>query len=557
MTQMRRTVTIATSLLLLRVSGRGILACIRSLELTCLAVSISAGLERGPAAVQSRLTNTDIGGVTSPAAASMSPDAINTPSPRSPPLQDQPQAASSVAPMFNMQPFAAFIGPSTSKPSIRQRSAPAAPRSPSRQRDTIVMQPMRPQGAARSHAARRGSPRRGPARSGSLRGGSAQLENPTHITDSPPSIPEPLDSHTRVGLKASGKPTQRQQAHPGTNRRFNLLDPDLPDSEFAEVRGSVSNIDITTDPCSTIRMWMIAFIIITVSAAANTYWTYRAPSPTITLNVAILIAWPLGRAAAAVLPDWGFRLPKFIGGERVTLNPGAWSMKEHSLIAQMAIVSLNANVSYPVYALTVQQLPVFWNNNRGEGYAMLFAFSTAFLGIGLGGVCRRFLVRPASMLWPQNLQASLLLNVLFAKLTAKEDKARFTRVQWFVLVVAGAFVWNFFPSFIFTSLSAFAWITWLAPSKFFLPLPRLPRTWSLSLSLTGSVPVNYLFGYRNGIALLPFTLDWSQITYLGSPLITPWWAAANTVVGFVVMTFIVSTALYFGNVSAHHRDTFA
>lgn len=29
------------------------------------------------------------------------------------------------------------------------------------------------------------------------------------------------------------------------------------------------------------------------------------------------------------------------------------------------------------------------------------------------------------------------------------------------------------------------------------------------------------------------TFDWAQISYIGSPLATPWWAEANIAVGFV------------------------
>ncbi len=30
------------------------------------------------------------------------------------------------------------------------------------------------------------------------------------------------------------------------------------------------------------------------------------------------------------------------------------------------------------------------------------------------------------------------------------------------------------------------------------------------------------------------TFDWAQISYIGSPLATPWWAAANIATGLVV-----------------------
>jgi hypothetical protein len=38
--------------------------------------------------------------------------------------------------------------------------------------------------------------------------------------------------------------------------------------------------------------------------------------------------------------------------------------------------------------------------------------------------------------------------------------------------------------------------------------------------------------------------DWAQITYIGSPLATPWWAEANIAVGFVFFFWILTPALY-------------
>lgn len=46
-----------------------------------------------------------------------------------------------------------------------------------------------------------------------------------------------------------------------------------------------------------------------------------------------------------------------------------------------------------------------------------------------------------------------------------------------------------------------------------------------------------------------FTLDWSQISYVISPLIVPWWAEVNIFVGFVLLYWIVVPILYYTNVS--------
>ena len=39
------------------------------------------------------------------------------------------------------------------------------------------------------------------------------------------------------------------------------------------------------------------------------------------------------------------------------------------------------------------------------------------------------------------------------------------------------------------------------------------------------------------------TFDWAQIAYIGSPLLTPWWAAANVVGGLVILMWIVAPIL--------------
>lgn len=39
------------------------------------------------------------------------------------------------------------------------------------------------------------------------------------------------------------------------------------------------------------------------------------------------------------------------------------------------------------------------------------------------------------------------------------------------------------------------------------------------------------------------TFDWAQIAYIGSPLLTPWWAAANIVTGLVVVIWGIAPIL--------------
>ena len=116
------------------------------------------------------------------------------------------------------------------------------------------------------------------------------------------------------------------------------------DSPFAEVRASVSNMDDPDMPVLTFRMWVIGIFLTVGGAAINAFFTFRNPQiylvslpvlcvstpchlPTRTRDADAggrcrLLAYPLGRLAAAVLPVRHHDLPKFLGGGQFSFNPG-------------------------------------------------------------------------------------------------------------------------------------------------------------------------------------------------------------------------------------------
>ncbi len=52
----------------------------------------------------------------------------------------------------------------------------------------------------------------------------------------------------------------------------------------------------------------------------------------------------------------------------------------------------------------------------------------------------------------------------------------------------------------------------------------------------------------SGLGMGLLTFDWSQIIYIGSPLMVPWWAQVNALFGFVVFYWILAPILYYTNV---------
>ncbi|KEI41575.1 uncharacterized protein L969DRAFT_85375 [Mixia osmundae IAM 14324] len=302
------------------------------------------------------------------------------------------------------------------------------------------------------------------------------------------------------------------------------------DSPYPEVRASVSNYDDPEMPCITFRSITLGLFFVVVCGSLNLFFQLRYPSPYITPIFVQICSYPFGKLFAAVLPSRSFELPKWLVRlcarcgyvtTRCSLNPGPFNVKEHSVIIIMA----NAATA-PVYALSLSLvLDKYYNTPKGIGFAFLISLSTQLCGFAFAGLCRKFLVIPASMIWPPNLVVCTLLNTFHAEDDDGSD-GRMTRYRFFSLIFGGAIIYYFFPGFIFQALSAFSWVCWIAPNN---------------------VIVNQLFGVGSGLGMGLFTFDWSQIAYIGSPLIVPFWASMNIIAGFLFFFWFLTPLLYYTN----------
>jgi OPT family small oligopeptide transporter len=120
-----------------------------------------------------------------------------------------------------------------------------------------------------------------------------------------------------------------------------------------------------------------------------------------------------------------------------------------------------------------------------------------------------------------------MLESLHSRANILANGWRISRLRFFLYVTAGGFLWYFFPGLIFTALSYFTWVCWIAPKN---------------------VIVNHLFGMQTGLGLSPITFDWSQIAYNTNPLLSPSWAAINVFAGFAFFFWIIVPILYYTNV---------
>ena len=257
----------------------------------------------------------------------------------------------------------------------------------------------------------------------------------------------------------------------------------------------------------TIRMWFVGLLLCLIStfvfwsfliyfrlipliycSALNVFFNFRAPAPTIVPVALLLISYPFGKFLAFALPITVYRIPlpylprsifpldqplfppfRFIvqfllpltcpRDIEFSLNPGPWNIKEHVLVYIMA----NVAVGNP-YALNVIVVSeVYYKVVFGYWFSLTLVLATQLTGFGLAGLCRRFLVWPASMVWPQNLVVCTLLNTLHAE---DEDDGigmygsvpgsgtkGITRLRFFLITMAAAFFFFFLPG----EYSFFCW----------------------------------------------------------------------------------------------------
>ncbi|KAJ8518259.1 hypothetical protein ONZ45_g4645 [Pleurotus djamor] len=188
--------------------------------------------------------------------------------------------------------------------------------------------------------------------------------------------------------------------------------------------------------------------------------------------------------------------------------------------------SVASGSAYATDIVAVQR--VYYKQVFDFGYEWMIVMSTQLIGFSIGGIARRFLVQPSSMIWPANLVTCALFNTLHSSSYAGiGDHGGITRERFFFICFVISAVWYIVPGYLFQALSYFSWVCWIAPDN---------------------ITVNQLFGYQHGLGMSLITFDWAQIAFIGSPLATPWWAEANIAVGFVFFFWIVTPVLHYANV---------
>uniref|UniRef100_A0A2P2IM95 Uncharacterized protein n=1 Tax=Rhizophora mucronata TaxID=61149 RepID=A0A2P2IM95_RHIMU len=282
-----------------------------------------------------------------------------------------------------------------------------------------------------------------------------------------------------------------------------------------QVEITVPKTDDPSLPVVTFRMWVLGLVSCVLLSFSNQFFWYRTQPMTITSISAQIAVAPLGHLMARTLPT-----RVFFEGTRLsfTMNPGPFNVKEHVLITIFA--NSGAGTVYATHILSAVKL--IYKRKLAFLPALLIMITTQVLGFGWAGIFRRYLVEPGEMWWPANLVQVSLFRALHEN--EKRPKGGVTRIQFFLLVLITSFAYHVLPGYLFTLLTSFSWLCWLAPK---------------------SVLVQQLGSGLQGLGIGSLGFNWTTISaYLGSPLASPWFATANVAVGFFLIMYVMIPITY-------------
>lgn len=292
-------------------------------------------------------------------------------------------------------------------------------------------------------------------------------------------------------------------------------------SPYEEVRAVTDPSDNPEEPVESIRAYILGIFWVIIGTAVNQFFSTRQPSVSVSASLLQLLVYPTGRLLATLIPDTSNsnnRLWRF-------LSPGPWTSKEQTLVTIMFRVS--HALPYVGTQIIVQKLDVFYGHEWATvGYQFMLMISTQFLGFGIAGLARRFLVYPKECIWPSNLPILALNRALLRPESgASANGWTISRYRFFFIVFACSFLYFWFPNYLFTALSDFNWLSWISPGNHILGM------------ITGMY----------GLGINPFpTLDWNIINHHHC-LVTPFFSYANYMLGVAIAGAIFIPIIHFTN----------
>ncbi|KAJ3323512.1 hypothetical protein HDV06_001789 [Boothiomyces sp. JEL0866] len=297
------------------------------------------------------------------------------------------------------------------------------------------------------------------------------------------------------------------------------------EDEFQDDKYDRTSIIPQTDdplaPSLTLRVLVLGSLWCIFLGVVNSILAFRTTPFEIPAFLATLLSYPMGIFMAKFLPNYKFRIANY----EYQLNPGSFGMKEHVLIT--IIASCGGGIAYGIDNVVTQRSTMFMGNTSITFLESLgWVMTTQFLGFGIAGLARRFLVKPQAMVWP-GILSTVALFVGFHTSHENDETSvyKLSRFNFFWIAFALSFAYAWIPQYFMVALQSFNIFCFLGFGE---------RT-------------NFLFSSDNGYGLGvgSLTLDWYYVK--GSALTTPWWATVNIAFSNFIWGWILTPLVFFTN----------
>lgn len=296
-------------------------------------------------------------------------------------------------------------------------------------------------------------------------------------------------------------------------------------SIYPEVRAVTRPFDEAEEDCESFRVYFLGILWSCLGAAMDTFFATRYPSISLDAG-SILIMLVYSGKCFSKLPK--IYIPLFYRGRRLCINSGKpWSFKEQ-MLATLAM-SCAVGSPYSLKAIISQQNPHFFGIEKALNfwYILLLTGAANFMGFGIAGIMRTFLVYPTRCIW-YNVLPTIAVN---RALINKEQRVntngwKLTGAEFFGMFAAISFCWFWATDYLFQVLSFFDWPAWIAPQN---------------------VPLQAITGCINGLGFNPInTFDWNNIGAVS--VMTPVYAHLMSFTG-MLLSMLAIIVLWFGNIS--------